>query len=136
MTSKICALYVTFYRKQSLHWHFYRKLKWVLIYGSSIDYWYRHIFYSNFSPLVSTEIKLWFWSSLEHFFLIRSIGYIVRPKLLCFWKKYTVFKNRVQCLLKHTFHPCFDFVCLVGILTVKQTTKQSKKTQRNKQKTN
>ena len=30
-------------------------------------YWFSHIFFCNFKTMVSTAIKLWFLSSLEHF---------------------------------------------------------------------
>ena len=29
--------------------------------------WFSHIFYYNFTTVVSAEVKLWFLSSLEHF---------------------------------------------------------------------
>ena len=69
VTSKICFLYFIGNISGKLitvlefHW-----LKWLLIYGSKHGkYWFSHIFHCNFTTMVSTEAKLWFLSSLEHF---------------------------------------------------------------------
>ena len=49
----------------ALEFHYF---KWLLIYGSKRGkYWFLHIFYCNITAMVSTEVKLWFLSSLEHF---------------------------------------------------------------------
>ena len=41
---------------------------WLLIYGSKHrKYWFTHVFHCNFTTIVSTEVKLWFLSSCEHF---------------------------------------------------------------------
>ena len=46
----------------------FHKLKWLLIYSSKHEkYWFSHIFHCNFTTMASTEVKLLFWSSLEHF---------------------------------------------------------------------
>ena len=50
------------------------------------------IVYSNFTTMVSPEIKLLFFAFLGTF-LIRSIGYL-RPKLLYLLRKYTVSKKK------------------------------------------
>ena len=47
-------------------------------------------FYCNFTTIVSTEVKLWFLSSLEHFYTTLS------KVALLFEKLYKVFKNKDQ----------------------------------------
>ena len=70
-------------------------LKWLLIYGSKHGkYWFSHIFHCNFTTVVSTEVKLWFLSSLEHFW--PDPKDTLSEVALFFEKMHKVFKNKVQ----------------------------------------
>ena len=76
----------------ALEFHYH---KWLLIYGSKRGKcWFSHIVYSSFTTMVSTEIKLWFLSSLEHFI---SDPLDTLAKVALFFEKiHKVFKNKVQ----------------------------------------
>ena len=66
-----------------------------MIYGSKHGkYWFLHIFHCNFTTMVSTEVKLWFLSSLEHFWPDPK-GALSKVALF-FEKMHKVFKNKAQ----------------------------------------
>ena len=66
-----------------------------MIYGSKHGkYWFPHIFYCNFTTMVSTKVKLWFLSSLENFW--PGPWDTLSEVALFFEKMHKVFKNKVQ----------------------------------------
>ena len=70
-------------------------LKWLLIYGSKHGkYWFLHIFHCNFTTMASTEVKLRFLSSLEHFW--PDPWDTLSKTSLFFEKMHKVFKNKAQ----------------------------------------
>ena len=89
----------------------FHKLKWLLIYGSKHGkYWFSHIFHCNFTTMVSTEVRLWFLSSLEHFW--PDPQETLSEVALLFEKMHKVFKNKAQ----NVGMPCSQFImkCLTS----------------------
>ena len=64
-----------------------------MIYGSKHGkYWFSHIFHCYVTTMVSTEVKLWFLSSLEHFW---PDPYDTLSEVALFFEKmHKVFKNK------------------------------------------
>ena len=82
-----------------------------MIYGSKHGkYWFSYIFHCNFTTMVSTEVKLWFLSSLEHFW---PYPWDTLSEVALFFEKmHKVFKNKAQgCStpLKRTFRKYWNF---------------------------
>ena len=66
-----------------------------MIYGSKHGkYWFSHIFLCNFTTMASTEVKLWFLSSVEHFWT--DLQDTLSKFGLFFEKMHKVFENKVQ----------------------------------------
>ena len=66
-----------------------------MIYGSKYGkYWFSYIFHCNFTTMVSAKVKLWFLSSLEHFW--PDPWDTLSEVALFFEKMHKVFKNKAQ----------------------------------------
>ena len=67
VTSKVCFLQVIFQGTLLLHWNFTNSSGYWFITQNMENIDFHNFFYCNFTTMVSTEVKLWFLSSLEHF---------------------------------------------------------------------
>ena len=73
----------------------FHSLKYLLIYGSKHGkYWFSHMFYYNFTTMVSTEGNLLFLSYFEHFW--PDPQDTLSKVVLYFKKMHKVFKNKAQ----------------------------------------
>ena len=91
-------------------------LKWLLIYGSKrVKYWFSHIFHCNFTTMAFTEVKLWFLSSLEHFW--PDPQDTLSKVALFFEKMHKVFKNKAQ----GCSSPFFNWVIFLKSINISKT---------------